>query len=207
MNENNEINNTPNKMVVGDEHEVNNMSSVPHQQSSQAEPKGGKDSLGNLQKVLTGIMVTAGLLLGALLVALQLSSPTGNIGDEGIIAVPLVLALVPITPIAFLVSLLYLLIRRPSGRSLAITILGILFPLAMLGSMFGYGSIQHRQGLISTEEAISLVQQCEVKQLGSSTNHNRTEIKLVEPNGKKHYIDSKDSGLVKQELEKAKANC
>ena len=207
MDEKNDTKNTSNNIVVGDETGVNSVPNAPYQPTTPIETKGGRNSLGDSQKMLTAIMVGTGLLLGILLTALQLSSPTGNIGDEGIIGIPLLLILVPITPIAFLISLLHLLIRRPTGKSLAITLLGILFPLAMIGSMFGYGSFQHRQGLIDTDLAISLVQQCKVKEMGGGTNHKRWEIIMAEPTGKKVYINSKDSKIVSRELQNAKAKC
>lgn len=156
--------------------------------------------------VITILMVVLGLLLGGALIALQLSSPTGNVGDEGIIAIPLLILLVLTTPAAFITGVIYFIAKRPKGRLTILPIISILFPLGMIACIPLYGTYKHNQSVITADEAIALVKQCEISDM-QGANHKRWKLFYADNRPEDTYISSEDYQQVDIEYKKSESTC
>ena len=156
--------------------------------------------------VTTILMVAIGLLLSGTLIALQLSSPTGSVGDEGIIAIPLILILIPTTLTAFITGLAYLLTKRPKGKQIILPFIAIVFPLCMMALIPAYGNFKQTQGVISAEDAIELVKQCEVSSM-QGANHKKYKLIFADNRSGDIYISGDDYQQVNIEIKKSEQIC
>lgn len=155
---------------------------------------------------MTVISVSAGLLLGLSLITLQLSSPTGNVGDEGIIAIPVLLLLFFSAPVAAITAIIYLILKRPKGKQTILPIVALLVPILGLISVQTYGSFQHQNGVIEAGEAIKLVRKCEVTSI-QGANHKRYKLIFANNRSDDVYIVTEDRERVAAELRTSESAC
>jgi hypothetical protein len=163
-------------------------------------------------KIIAILIVGCTILSGGLLLALQLSSPTGNIGDEGIIAIPLLLSLVGLILVGVCMSLAYLNSQRPKGKLLILPISVLLMAVIPVLVLISISKSQEKKQQehwnelsISKTEAIDLIRACKVRDI----DHNYPMHPGLELKGSYEvkYVFLNDISDIESEMNLAKTRC
>jgi hypothetical protein len=163
-------------------------------------------------KVWATLIIICAFLTGGVLLALQISAPDGNIGDEGLAAIPFLLVLAGLMMIGALMSIVFLISERPKGKLLILPFSIILMTVIPLVVLVAYGKNhaknygQHWNDIsISKAEALDLVHNCQVSEIDYYyPQHPALKIK---GSYDEKYIFQSDLSDIDKELNLAKSTC
>jgi hypothetical protein len=163
-------------------------------------------------KIIALLIVGCAVLLGGVMLAVQLSSPTGNVGDEGVIAIPVLLFLVGFIIFGVCMSLVYLIKERPKGGLLILPfsiLLMAVIPILVLSSISKSREKKQEEHWnelsISKTEAIDLIRACKVRDI----DHNYPMHPGLELKGSYEvkYVFLNDISDIESEMNLAKTRC
>jgi hypothetical protein len=166
----------------------------------------------NKLKIMLYTILGTGLFFGIALFFMNRTSPSGNVGDEGVVLLPLYFALWAMLAAGVILSLIYLIKERPRDKKLilpcTLLILGLI-PFVMFYHVVHSRDLERQRDMnaisLSKQQAIQSIQECKLVWLEEETSKNP---ELYDKDYRhREYVLQKDINDIKFELEKSKQNC